>query len=409
MRIIYLHQYFTTPEKAGGTRSYEMARRLVAAGHEVHMVTTWREPIKKADWFDTVEAGIQVHWLPVPYSNYMNYNDRIRSFIRFAWSSAKKAASLPGDVVFATSTPLTIALPAVYAAHRKRIPMVFEVRDLWPEIPIVMKAIKGRIPIRLAYRLERFAYDHSAAVVALSPGMRDGVARRGYREKDIHIIPNSCDLDLFQVPKDAGENFRSKYEWLGDRPLVVYTGAFGRINGVSYFANLAAEIQDLAPEVRFLSVGDGYEYSLVESLAKKLGILNKNFVMMQAIPKNEIPALLSAATMATSFVINLPEMWSNSANKFFDALAAGRPIAINYGGWQADLIEKADSGIVLPPDDIPQAAKRLVNALNDKKWLDNARAASANLAKTQFDRNRLAKQLESVLAEVFKRKRIMKS
>src|SRR5699024_5606020 len=111
MKIIYLHQYFNTPDMAGGTRSYEMARRLVAWGHEVHMVTSWREPTDKHGWFTSVEAGIQVHWLPLPYGNYMGYRERIQAFLLFAWKAARKAASIPADVIFATSTPLTIAIP----------------------------------------------------------------------------------------------------------------------------------------------------------------------------------------------------------------------------------------------------------------------------------------------------------
>lgn len=400
MKIIYLHQYFTTPETAGGTRSHEMARRLVAAGHEVHMVTTWREPTKKTGWFNTIEAGIQVHWLPVPYSNHMSYSRRIYSFIHFAWASAWKAASLPGDVVFATSTPLTIALPAVFAATCRKIPMAFEVRDLWPDIPIVMKVIRGKIPIALAYRLERFAYNNAAAVVALSPGMKEGVIRRGYPANNVHVIPNSCDLDLFQISRTAGAYFRSQYEWLRDRPLIVYTGAFGRINGVAYLAYLAEAVRYLAPEIRFLTVGDGLEYNLVSKLAKKMGVLNDNFFMMKAIPKNKIPIILSAATMATSLVIDLPALWANSANKFFDALAAGCPIAINYGGWQADLIEEAGAGIVLPYRDIPKAAEMLLATLNNQKWLDQAGVAALKLAQTQFDRDKLAKQLEEVLLDV---------
>src|SRR5689334_16023076 len=106
MRVIYLHQYFNTPDMAGGTRSYEMARRLVRAGHEVHMVTTWREPTERKGWFVTEEAGIKVHWLPIRYSNHMNFVQRLMAFLRFAWASSLKAASLPGEVVLATSTPL---------------------------------------------------------------------------------------------------------------------------------------------------------------------------------------------------------------------------------------------------------------------------------------------------------------
>jgi len=389
---------------SGGTRSYEMARRLVSLGHEVHMITSWREPTDIHGRLVTEESGIKVYWLPVYYSNKMSFLKRIQAFLKFAGLSAFKAASIRAEVVFATSTPLTIVLPAVYAARRLKIPMVFEVRDLWPDLPIAVKAIRGSIPIALAYRLEKFAYDNAAAIVALSPGMKEGIVRRGYPKENVHIIPNSCDLELFQVPRSFGEDFRLKYEWLGNRPLVVYTGAFGRINGVAYLACLAAAVREFAPEVCFLSVGSGYEFEHVAELANNLGILNENFFMMQEIPKYEIPALLSAATMATSLFIDLPEMWANSANKFFDALAAGRPIAINYCGWQAALIKKTGAGLVLPPKDIPQAAQVLISALKDKKWLDEASAAASELAYTRFDRNKLAKQLENVLLSVINHK-----
>ena len=116
MRITYLHQYFNTASMAGGTRSYEMARRLVAMGHEVNMITSWRQRDGRKDWFTSDEAGIHVRWLPVPYSKHMSYNQRIASFFKFAWGAARKAASLPADVVFATSTLLTIAQAGVYAA-----------------------------------------------------------------------------------------------------------------------------------------------------------------------------------------------------------------------------------------------------------------------------------------------------
>src|SRR5690606_17835060 len=96
--------------------SYEMARRLVERGHAVHMITAWPEDDGRRGWFHTHEAGIEVHWIPVPYSNHLSYSDRLRAFFRFAQKAAVKAAAIPADLFFATSTPLTIALPAVYAA-----------------------------------------------------------------------------------------------------------------------------------------------------------------------------------------------------------------------------------------------------------------------------------------------------
>src|SRR3546814_15804551 len=88
MKILYLHQYFTTPSMPGGTRSYEMAKRLVAAGHEVHIITSWHEHTDKAEWCTDQIDGIHIHWLPVPYSNKIGFTRRVPAFVWFAalWS-----------------------------------------------------------------------------------------------------------------------------------------------------------------------------------------------------------------------------------------------------------------------------------------------------------------------------------
>ncbi len=395
MRIIYLHQYFHTPAVAGSIRSYEMARRLVEWGHEVHLITADREATRGA--YESREAGIQVYWLPVPYSNMLGTYGRIQAFLRFAWRAARKAAELEGDLVFATSTPLTVALPAVYAAKRKRIPMVFEVRDLWPELPVAMGTLKGWPLVAAARWLENFAYRNAAQVVALSPGMKEGVVRAGYPAARVHVIPNSADLDLFRVPASAGAAFRAAYPWLGDRPLVLYAGTLGTINGVGYLARLAGALRERAPGVCFLVIGHGPDEAKVRALAGELGVLDRSFFMIPKVPKADMPAILSATTVATSLFIDLEEMWVNSANKFFDALAAGTPVAINYGGWQAELLSEYGAGLVLDPHDVAGSAQTLLGRLRDQAWLAHAGERARHLAETRFSRDDLAKQLETVL------------
>lgn len=401
MKITYLHQYFATPDMPGGTREYEMARRLVQMGHVVHVVTSDQkvENSGKRSWYETEESGIHVHWFPVPYFNKMSYRARIVAFFRFAFLASRKAASIESDVIFATSTPLTIAIPAVYASKRRKVPMVFEVRDLWPEGPIAVGAIRNPLAIKLAQRLERFAYRNSKRIVALSPGMKEGVISTGYPENRVTVIPNSCDLDLFQVDESKGRELRSQHSWLQDRPLVIYTGTIGLVNGIDYMVRLAASVRPIDPEVRFLVLGTGREEAQVRSLALEMNVLNDNFFMMPPIPKKEVPYWLSASDIASSFFIDLKEVWKNSANKFFDALAAGRPIAINYGGWQAEIIESHGAGIVLDACDIASAANRLVNSIRDKEWLGKAGSICRRLAEEQFDRDKLAAKLENILRE----------
>lgn len=402
MRIIYLHQYFNTPDMPGGTRSYEMGRHLVAAGHEVHMVTSRCDGDGPTNdgWYETEEAGIHVHWLVNRYSNRMGFQRRLRAFFRYAWSSMFKAASLGGDVVFASSTPLTIAIPALYAARRNHIPMLFEVRDLWPYGPIAAGALKDPLSIAAARWLERRAYFGAARVVALSPWMKEGVVATGYPATQVTVIPNGSDVAEFRVPDEVGKEFLGRHPHLAAGPLVSYVGALGMMNGVHYLAEIAAAMLTLDPAVRFLVVGEGKYKEQVRCRAAELGVVNRNFWMLPAVPKREVPAILSASAVSASLVIDLPHRQHNSANKMFDTFAAGKPLLLNHGGWIAELLQQTGAGLVVPTRDATASARLLHEFLRDAGRMRNAQQASAELASTRFDREKLARQLLEILESV---------
>jgi glycosyltransferase involved in cell wall biosynthesis len=404
MDITYLHQYFNTPQTSGGTRSYEMARRLVAAGHQVTMLTSsaglgesWAP---SAGWHSHKVDGIHLEVMHVPYSNKMSFPQRIKAFFRFALGATWQVRRFPADVVFATSTPLTIIIPGLAAKLRHRIPLVFEVRDLWPELPIAMGALRNPLAILAANWLERLAYRTSAHVVALSPGMAEGVMRRGVSASQVTVIPNSCDVELFDVPATRGDWVREQLGLSSEQPLIVYTGTFGLINGVSYLVEVAAALRDIVPEARFLLVGHGLEFDQVTALARQKGVLNHTLWVWPPVMKAQVPDILAAATVVTSLFIPLEPMWDNSANKFFDALAACKPVAINYGGWQADLLREQGAGVVLPPDNTAQAASVLADYIRDLERLCKASAAAKRLAYEQFSRDLLYAKLEKVLQDV---------
>lgn len=207
------------------------------------MVTSWRQRKPMNSWFQTTEAGIRVHWLPVDYSNRMTYPERIRAFLRFAIEATRKATSLEGDVVFATSTPLTIAIPGVIAARKIGVPLVFEVRDLWPELPIAVGAIRNPFVKWLGRRLELFAYRNSASIIALSPGMRDGVVGAGVPADRVFVIPNSADLTSFRRNGKDRQHWRRQLGVSESEVLVAYAGTLGKINGVSYLVYVAQELR----------------------------------------------------------------------------------------------------------------------------------------------------------------------
>ena len=183
MRVTYLHQYYNSPRMNGSTRSHNIASKLVSRGFEVNIFTSFRasNPSWKG-WRVTEEDGIKVHWYAVRYSNNMNFIRRIWAFLVFAIVSSIRVCKLKCDIIFATSTPLTICIPAIIASKFWSVPMVFEVRDLWPEVPIAIGAIKNPLAILLSKYLERIAYKNSSAIIALSPTMKAGVVSAGYSE-----------------------------------------------------------------------------------------------------------------------------------------------------------------------------------------------------------------------------------
>ena len=400
MDIVYIAQHYRTLATNGGSRSYEFSRRLVDRGHRVNMLAA--APLSQSIenegvWWTTEEAGVTVHWCGVPYSNHMSFRERIQAFSRFALRAASRASALPQDVVFATSTPLTVAIPGSYAALRNRVPMVFEVRDVWPEVAIAMGALRNPFLQRASLALEAWAYRTSDSIIALSPEMARSITSR-FPGARVTVIPNSSDLSLFAAPDDDEvAAVRTGRPWLGDRPLLVYTGSLGAANGVGYLAHVAYALRSIAPEVRILLVGKGKGKDELEKLARQLGVWEKNLFVEPPVAKRDVPALLAAADMCASVFANVPALSANSPNKVFDAFAASRPVVINNGGWLAEVLRESGAGIAVPPDDPVTGAKMIMQHIMDPESLAQAGSAAALLARGRFNRDVLFEKFEEVL------------
>ena len=397
MKIIYIHQYFRTRAMSGGTRSYEFAQLLKARGHDVVVISLAQQRKQSKLWDKEQIDGITVHWLKVGYSNNYGFVRRLLAFLGFVFFSSFRILPIKADLVFATSTPLTTAIPAAIYSTFRRKPMVFEVRDLWPELPIAIGALKNPILKFLARFLERMAYYRSAAVVALSPGMAAGV-KEVCPSVPVTVLPNACDMELFA--QGDGKAYRAERSWLGDRKMVLYAGTLGEINGVDYLVDLAAELRKSDPEIMVVIMGDGKQLPIVRERALKLGVLGRNLHIEPPVSKNQMPDVLAAADLACSLFIDLPEMRNNSANKFFDGLAAGRPVLINYGGWHRELLTEHGAGIAAHSLASSDVVERVVNCLNDPIWVAKSSEQAKNLAHTQFDRSKIAKEFVDLLESI---------
>lgn len=402
MRILYIHQYFNTPHKSGGTRSFDLASQFVKNGHQVVLITTTRQkfdfPNKKRWNIITIE-GIEVHVLRNDYSNKMSALRRIGSFLEFAVFSSMHILKLRTDVVLATSTPLSVAIPAFIKKWVHKTPFIFEVRDVWPEAPIALGVIRGKMAIKISYWFERYIYKNAAAIVALSSDMKKSIVSRCKRVPEITIIPNISEVKRFESARNNGST-----EDLQAKKIVLYAGSVAIVNNIEYVVKLAEALLPIDASIVFhiYSTGKGNRFEFVKAMAAEKGLLGVNFFLKDAVSKNELADIYKGCTVASSFVANIPALWANSANKFFDTLAAGKPIVINHQGWQAEEILKYNIGFVLDnnEDNLERTAKEFSDYLNNKSLLSLQGQNAYKLAEEKYSLEVAISNYEKILKKI---------
>lgn len=394
MHVLYFHQHFSTPQGSAGTRSYEMALALIRAGHSVTMVcgsyaqgmTELTAPFTKGRRRGVVE-GIDVIEFDLDYGNHMGFAQRLGVFVKFALASIGVALREPADVVFATTTPLTAGIPGIFARWLRRKPFVFEVRDLWPELPKAMGVITNPVVLWLMSVLEWVSYRSAHRLVGLSPGIVEGIAARGVDKSRIAMVPNGCDLDLFAGPSDAWrpEGVRD------DQLLAIFTGTHGNANGLDAVLNAAAVLKERGrDDIRIALVGQGREKAPLQARARGENL--DNVLFLDPFPKTQLARLMVGADLGLQTLRNVPAFYfGTSPNKFFDYISAGLPVLNNYPGWLAGLITEKDCGFSVPPDDPVAFADALIAAADDYQALKEKGANARRLAEAQFSRTILAK------------------
>jgi len=404
MKILYFHQYFNTPSAAGGTRSYEMARQLIARGHQVTMICAKSgkvnlglpgnqdDPVRKG-----VIDGIHVIQFNLEYNNYMSLPQRAWIFLRYAFNSVLLTLKLDYDLVFATSTPLTAGIPGIFARYFRRKPFVFEVRDLWPELPKAMGVVKNPWVLAGMSLLEWLSYRAAVACIALSPGIKKGIERRSPKGRYVAMIPNGCDLELFR----PGSRKDLVLPGVGPKDCVaIFTGAHGMANGLDAVLDAAHLLQERKRnDIKLVFIGDGKLKPHLKQRAETEKL--ENCLFLDPIPKNQLNQLVSCCDVGMMILDNVPAFYyGTSPNKFFDYISAGLPVLNNYPGWLADMIEEHQCGIAVPPKNPEAFADALCKLADDpilrQKYGENAR----RLAETSFSRKDLSNQFTDVLTGI---------
>lgn len=400
MRILYFHQHFSTPSGSTGTRSYEMARALVAAGHEVHLVCgsscdghTGLESTFKNGERNGMVDGIHVTELSLKYSNYDSFIKRVGVFVKFAIRSVAIALKEPCDLVFATSTPLTAGIPGIFARWLRGRRFVFEVRDLWPELPREMGVITNPVLLGLMSLLEWACYHSAHACIGLSPGIVEGIRRRSMSEQPIIMIPNGCDIELF-----SDDHAVKRPQGVNDSDLMaVFTGTHGIANGLDAVLE-AAEVlnQHGRDDIKLVFIGDGKLKPLLVKQVKHKEL--SNCLFLDPVPKTELVRYLRAADVGLMILANVPAFYyGTSPNKFFDYLSVGLPVINNYPGWLADMINEHKCGVAVPPDNPEAFADALIYLSENTKERNEMGKNARKLALSDFNRTDLAAQFVEFL------------
>ena len=405
MRVLYFHQHFSTPKGSVGIRSYEMARRLVACGHQVTMVcgsygggeTGIEQPFVKGKRRGSVD-GIDIIEFDLAYSNSDGFIKRALTFLTFALRSIGLVFSEKYDLVFATTTPLTAGIPGIFARWLRRKPFVFEVRDLWPELPKAMGVISNPLVLGAMSFLEWASYRSAHRCIGLSPGIVEGIAARGVPRERIELIPNGCDLSIFGTDQSP---WRPK----GVEPddfMAVFAGTHGMANGLDAVLNAAAELKARnRSDIKLVLVGQGKLKSKLVQRAEKEGL--NNVIFHEPVSKKRLAGLMASTDIGLQILANVPAFYyGTSPNKFFDYIAAGLPVLNNYPGWLAGMINEHELGFSVEPDSPKAFADALEYAADNRDLLSKMGVNASELAKQEFNREKLSHRFVDWLEEAFK-------
>ena len=403
MKVLYIHQYFGLPTQAAGTRSYEMALQLIKKGHQVTMLCGGSingmldlPKTNKNNVRQGVIDGIDIIQIEIPYSNNMGLVARAKTFCSFAWQSVKYALREEYDVLFATSTPLTAGIPGiVMKLFRRKKKFIFEVRDLWPELP---KALGMTNPFWIGCMsvLEWLSYHLADGCIGLSPGICEGIKKRSQKNKPIAMVPNGCDLEIFKP------SLREPLKLEGIEPtdkVAIFTGAHGIANGLDAVLDMAKIVNDRGrKEIKIAFIGKGKMKQHLQERVKAENI--DNCLFYDPIPKLQLAKTVASATVGLMVLKNVPAFYyGTSPNKFFDYIASGLPIINNYPGWLAGMIKDNNCGVVVEPDNPQAFADALIDMLDNAPLTEYSKNARA-LAEKEFDRSLLGEKFVRFFEEI---------
>jgi colanic acid biosynthesis glycosyl transferase WcaI len=403
MRILFLTQYFPPEIGATQTRAFEMARGLVRAGHQVTVVTevpNHPEGIIHPDYrrrlvYHEDFEGIEVYRLRVSASPRKTFRTRMGFYLSFMLH-----ATLAGllyargrfDLLYATSPPLFVGGSALVISSLRRLPLVFEVRDLWPELAVQMGELTNPLAVRLASWLERACYRRAARIIVVTPGTQDHLIERGYPSSKLWLVPNGANTELY-TPQPINVELRRELGIEPDQFVVIFTGLHGLAHGLETVLESASILRNHR-DIDFLLVGSGPRKEALMQRAEQLALPNVQF--HAPVPDSELPGYIALADVGLDTRRKLSSSALTLPVKVFSYMACARPVLLSTEGEAVELLREADAGIAVPPESPQALAEAILRMQADPfgrlRFGRNGRA----FVEARFSRQKLAAKLEQL-------------
>lgn len=388
MKVLIIHQFFNTPASGGALRSYYLANALVERGIEVVVITTHNE----VNIREITSEGIEIHYLPVDYNNRYGFFKRVYSFWLFVWHIVKYAGNFrDADTVYAISTPLTTGLAAMWIKLRYNIPYYFEVGDLWPEAPVQMGFIRNPLLKFMLYKLEKLIYRKAVAVVALSQPIQDAIEKKA-PGKTVYQVPNMADIDFYK-PEPKRNELVQRFG-VQNKFVISYVGTLGLANGLEYMVHCAERAQAENLNIHFLICGDGKMHDDLQRMIdqKKL----TNISLTGFLNREAVRDVLNVTDAVMVSYKSLPVLETGSPNKYFDGLAAGKFIVINFGGWIKDELSQHTCGIAVDPKNPDDFIRQIKPFLADPAHLREYQQNARKLAEQTYSRKKVGDRFAKI-------------
>lgn len=409
MHILFLTDNFPPEVNAPASRTFEHCREWVARGAKVTVITCapnfpkgkvfngYENRLRQSEVMDGIRV-IRV-WTYITANE--GFTKRVLDYVSFMLTGTVAALFVRNvDVVVGTSPQFFTACAAWMVGKLKRVPWVFELRDIWPESIKAVGAMQDSLAIRVLERIELFLYRHASRIVAVTHAFKDSLIRRGIDGSKIDVITNGVDLSNFSpLPKDAD---LSAELGLNGCFVAGYIGTHGLAHGLETLLAAAQTLQQVpgAEDIRILFLGDGAKKAELVESARNRGVRNVLFVA--SVPKDQVPRYWSLLDVSIIHLRKTDLFTSVIPSKLFECMGMGIPVLHGVAGESAVIVQTEQVGEVFESDNAQQLVDALLKLRADETRFKSYQANGLSAAK-RYDRKQLATKMHGILKKVIKK------